>query len=125
LCLIPREEILPVTATNLVHIIIRYVGNVAYIIEVLLGVKVERYHDLVACRPKASGSLIIALGRKDTLTKNTKCSIFILMIFRQFVMSSGFLLSMIALFRIKCRSNALALCVIVTILFAKGRGLHI
>jgi len=35
---------------------------------------------------------------------------FIIMIFRPFVISSGFHLSMIALFRIKCRSNALALC---------------
>ena len=56
----------------------------------------------MACRPKASGSLRSAHGRKDKLSKNNKFYIFILMILRPYVISSSFHLSLIALFRIKC-----------------------
>ena len=41
----------------------------AYVIVVFLGIKVVGYHDLVAFRPKASGSSRSAHGRKDRLSK--------------------------------------------------------
>ena len=65
----------PVLLPHLIHTIIRYARHRPNIIEVFLDVKVVDYHDLVACRPKASGSLRSAHGRKDTLFKNTKCFI--------------------------------------------------
>jgi len=46
------------------------------------------------------------------------------MIFSPLIISSGFHFKMMALFRMKCKSNALALCAIVTILLAQGGGLH-
>ena len=49
--------ILSFPTTPLVHHIIHYVGHSFYIIEVFLSVKLVGYHDLVACRAKASGSL--------------------------------------------------------------------
>ena len=58
-----------VTLPHLVHSIIRYVCHRPHIIEVFLGVKVVGYYDLVACKPKASGSLRSAHGRKDTFQK--------------------------------------------------------
>jgi len=78
----------------------------------------------VASRPHASDSLRSAHGRKDTLSKNTRSSVFILRIFRQFVISSGFHFSMIAQFKVKCGSNPFALCAIATILLARSRGCH-
>ena len=60
-------------------------------------------------------------GRKDTQSKKTRCSIFMHIIFRPFMISSGFHFRKIALFRIKW-SNALALCAIATILLVQGRG---
>jgi hypothetical protein len=97
---------------QLFHTIIRYDGHRPNIMDNFLSVKLQGYHDLVACRPKASGSLSSAHGRNDTLSKNTKCSIF-----RPFVISSCFHLGLIALFK-KCKSNALALCAIAKILLA-------
>ena len=82
------------------------------------------YHDLVADIPNASGSLRNAHGRKDTLSRKTTCSIFMHMIFRHLMISFGFHFNMIALFRMECKSKALALCAIATILLAHGRGLH-
>ena len=49
-------------------------------------------------------------------------SMFMLIIFWQILMSSGFHSSRIALFRTKCMSNALAICAIATCLMAQGRG---
>jgi len=118
------REIPPVPLPHLVHSIKRYVEHWPNIIEVFLSVKVVWYHDLVACSPKASGSLRSAHGRKDTLSKNTKCYICILMIFRPFVISSGLHLYLIALFRIKCKSNASTLYDIATILLVQGRCSH-
>ena len=79
---------------------------------------------MVASRPQASDSLRSAHGRKDTLSKNTRRSVFILRIFSQFVISSGFHFSMIAQFKVKCGSNPFALCAIATILLARSRGCH-
>jgi len=59
---------------------------------------------------------------EDTLSRKTKCSIFMHIIFSPFTISSGFHFSRIALFRMKWRSNALALCAIAIILLAQGRG---
>jgi len=75
---------------------------------------------LEVVRPNASGSLRNAHGRKDTLFRKTRCSIFMHMIFNPFITTSGFHFNIIALFRIKCRSNVLALCAIATILLPKG-----
>ena len=80
------------------------------------------YHDLLASRPNALGSLRSAHGRKNGLSKYTSCSIFIRMIFKPFVISSGFLFSKIALFKMMCLTNSLALCAIARILFVQGRG---
>ena len=55
-------------------------------------------------------------------SKNTRFSIFILKIVRPFVLISGFHFCMIALFRIKCRSNALVLCAIGTFLLVQVVG---
>jgi len=74
--------------------------------------------------PKASGSLRNSHGRKDTVSRKTRCSIFMHMIFRPLMISSGVHFNMIALFRMKCKSKALALCAIATILLAHWRGLH-
>ena len=82
--------------------------------------KYWEYYDLVTSRPKSSGGLGSAHGMKDTLSKNTKFSIFILMILRPFGISSCFHLSMMDLSRIKCKSNALALFAIATILLVQG-----
>ena len=59
--------------------------------------------------PNASGSLRNAHGRKDTLSRKTRCSIFMHMIIRLLINSSGFHFNMIALFNMKCKSKALAL----------------
>ena len=120
LLLLTREQFLPRTATHLVHNIIRYVRHRAYIIEVFLSVKVVRVPWFSGLQTESGGSLCSAHGRKDTLSINTKCSIFILMIFRPFVISLGFHFSTIALFKIKCKSNGLALCTITTILLGQG-----
>jgi hypothetical protein len=77
---------------------------------------------LVTSIPKVSGSLRSVQGRKDTLSKISRCTIFILIIFRLFEMSSGFYLSKIALFGIKWRPNALALYAIATNLLAQWWG---
>ena len=79
-CLVPREKFIPFPSPHLVHSIILYVGHRPYIIEVFLSIKVVGYHDLVACKSKVSGSFRSAHGRKDTLSKNNKCSIFIIII---------------------------------------------
>jgi len=79
---------------------------------------------LEAERPNASGSLRNAHGRKETLSRKTKCSGYIHIIFIPFMISSGFHFNMIALFRIKCRSNALALYAIAIIVLSQGRGLR-
>jgi len=81
------------------------------------------YHDLEAERPNASGSLRNAHGRKETLSRKTKCSVFIHIIFSPSMISSGFYFNMIALFR-KCRSNALVLSAIAIIVMSQGRGLR-
>jgi len=78
---------------------------------------------LLAVRPNASGKFCNAHGRKDTLYRKTRCSIYIYMIFSPFLISSGFHFNMIALFRMKCKSNALALSAIANFLLAQGRGL--
>ena len=59
------------------------------------------YHDLEADNPNASGSLRNAHGGKDTLSRKTRCSIFMHMIFRPLMISSGLHFNMIALFRMK------------------------
>ena len=46
------------------------------------------------------------------------------MIFRPFLIMSGFYFIGIALFNIKWRSNNLALCAIAVILFAQGQDSH-
>ena len=73
--------------------------------------------------PNASGSLRNAYGRKDKLSRKTRCSIFMHMIFSPLIINSGFHFNKIALFRMKCKSNALALCAIATILLAQGPNL--
>lgn len=83
------------------------------------------YHNFVADKPNTSGSLRNAQGRKDTLSKKNRCSIFIHIIFRPFVMNSGFNFNMIALLNMKWRSKALAFCAIAMILLAQGIGLLI
>lgn len=64
----------------------------------------------MASRLKGSVSFLSAHGRKDTLFNNTRCSIFILIIIRPFAMCLDFHFSIIALVKIKWRSNALTLC---------------
>jgi len=56
--------------------------------------------------------------RKDTLFVNTKCSVFMQIILSGFIIISGFRFSTIALFRMKWKSNAFALCAIAAILLA-------
>jgi len=58
------------------------------------------YHDLETDRPNESRSLRNAYGRKDTLPKKTRCSIFIHIIFSPLIISSGFHFNMIAQFKI-------------------------
>ena len=74
-------------------------------------------------RPKASGNLGTAHRRKDRLSKHARYSIFIHMIFRPFVIRSGFHFSLIALFKMKCRKNEFALCAIAKIYWPRG-GVH-
>ena len=59
--------------------------------------------------PNASVSLRNAHGRKDTLSRKTRCSIFMHMIFSPLIISYGFHFNMIALFNMKCKTKALAL----------------
>ena len=80
------------------------------------------YHDLEAVRTNATGSYRSGQGMMDTLSRKTKFSIFMHIIFIPFMIRSRFHFSSIALFRINQRSNALALCAIATILLAQGRG---
>ena len=116
------REIPPAPPPHLVHPIIRYGRHRSYVIEIFLSIKVVGVPWFRCLQSESLGQLRNAHGRKDTLSKNTKCSIFILMILRPFEMSSVFHLSPIALIRMKCKSNALALWAIATIFLAEGRG---
>ena len=58
------------------------------------------------------------------LSKNTRFSIFMRMIFRPFVISFGYHFSKFTLFKIKWRSFVLSLCQIATILVSLERGSH-
>jgi len=77
---------------------------------------------LEAVRPNASRNLRRGHGRNDTISRNTRCSTFMHIIINPFIINSGFHFSMIALFRMKLRSYALALCAIATIFSAQGLG---
>ena len=70
--------------------------------------------------PNASGSLRNAHGRKDTLSRKTSYSIFMYMIFNPLIIGSGFPFNIIALFKMKCKSKALALCAIAQSYWSKG-----
>ena len=77
---------------------------------------------MLAFRPKASGSLLSGHGRKDTLSRKRRCSIFIHINFNPFIICSGCHFDMIKLFTMKCMLNDLALCAVATTLLAQGRG---
>ena len=82
------------------------------------------YHDLEAVRPNAPGSLRSWKGKNDTLSRKTKCCIFMHIILRPFMISSGCHFNRTARFRMKCRSNALALCAVALTFLTQGRGSH-
>ena len=106
--LVPCEELLPLPTTHLVHTIIRFFGHWAYIIEVFVGIKDVGLPRFAGLQTESLGQFTQFTREKGHAVKNTRCSIFILMIFRPFVISSVFHFSIIALFKIKCMSNALA-----------------
>src|SRR5215469_16947597 len=74
--------------------------------------------------PNASGSLRNGIGMYDTLSRNVMCSNFMHMIFAPFIISSGAHFIVMALFKINCKSKALALCAIAITLLAQGRDTH-
>src|SRR5215510_9707731 len=82
------------------------------------------YHDFADSSPNASDNLRSGRGIYDTLSRNVMCSNFMDMIFEPFIISSGAHFILMALFKINCRSKALALCAMATTFFAHGRGSH-
>jgi hypothetical protein len=81
----------------------------AEIVYVFLSIKTVGYHDIKAVRRKVSVSLRSEHGRNDMLSRKTRCCIFIPIIFSPFMIGSGCYFNSIARFRMKCKSNALAL----------------
>ena len=82
------------------------------------------YHALVAVSPNAPGNLRNGIGKNKRLSIKWICCIFMLIIFRPFIITSGCHFKTMALFSINCISNPLALWAIATTFDTNGRGSH-
>ena len=114
------KELVPFIRSNLVYAITCYVRDFPYLIEVRSRTEELRVPRLMTVSPKASGSLRNANSRKENLSRNTKRSTHMHIIFSPFTISSTCHFRRIAHFRIKWRSKAFALLAITTILSTQG-----